>query len=350
MYKLIKTKITGFDDREDIPIGVNPNYKTTMGYNDTTETISVKVEKIIRSDLTRDDVEVSYQTVDEKTFIKADFVQSKDNMSWTVDFDVVTEKILSPFDVHSYTSTIATGSLFHRVMWRKVKERYSTEKLLPLFVLDSFYKEAAGFSLSTLQFLISDIDDITSVSDTILTNTGVEEMTQEEKIAYHNAKITTHVFYEIFDSNDNLISSIINASAHPQQALAIRPNSNRSGQYAQLAKATGGDQYRVSLPNSSEYKIRVLFYGGHLDKTASATFNVSTINAQSNKDRLISGIKSNGVTTNADVDRIYPTGNSRFAGSETLKLALNLDSGDYAKLKLSVGDFYSWSELWIDII
>jgi hypothetical protein len=45
MYKLIKTKITGFDDRDDSPIGLNANYRTTMGYNAATETISVKHEE-----------------------------------------------------------------------------------------------------------------------------------------------------------------------------------------------------------------------------------------------------------------------------------------------------------------
>jgi hypothetical protein len=340
MYKLIKTKITGFDDRDDTPIGLNANYRTTMGYNATTETISVKVEKIIRPDLSReDDVEISYEIVDEKTFTKVDFVQAKDLMAWVVDFDVVTEKILAPFDVYAYTSTIATGSLFHRVMWRKIKERYS-DKLLPLFALDSFYKEATGFSLSTLQFHIADTEG--TASDTILTNADVEEMTQAEKIAYTNDNVNTHVFYEIFDADDNLISSIINDSEHPQQALAHRENAPE--------RVKGGNQYRVSLPNSSEYKIKVLFYGDHLDKTAAATFDVTTINAQSSKNRLVSGIKPNTPTTYAGIDRLDPHGNSRFAGSETIKLRADLDSGNYAKLKLSVGDFYSYSELWIDII
>jgi hypothetical protein len=341
MYKLIKTKITGFDDREDTPIGINANYRTTMGYNASTETISVKVDKIIRPDLTRDDdVEISYETVDEKTFTKVDFIQSKDHMAWVVDFDVITEKILTPFDVYAYTSTIATGSLFHRVMWRKIKERYSSETLLPLFALDSFYKEAPGFSLSTLQFHIADTEG--TVSDTILTNADVEEMTQAEKIAYTVDNVNTHVFYEIFDADNNLISSIINESEYEQQALAKRENTPE--------KVKGGNQYRVSLPNSSEYKIKVIFYGDHLDKTSSATFNVNTVNSQSNKNRLVSGIKPNAPTTYAGIDRLDPHGNSRFAGSETIKLSLDLESGDFTKLKLSVGDFYSYSELWIDII
>lgn len=340
MYKLIKTKITGFDDREESPIGVNGNYRSTMGYDSTTQTINVKVEKIIRQDLTRDDtLPVEYQIVAERSFAKVDFNQTKDNMAWQVDFDVSTEKILDPLDVYAYTSTIATGSLFHRVMWRKIKERYN-ENLLPLFTLDSFYKESNGFSLSTLQFHIADVEG--TVADTIVTNQDAELMTQAEKIAYINYNVSTHVFYEIFDEQDNLISSIINNSQYPQQAMANRPNDT--------LRAKGGDQYKVSLPNSSSYKIKVIFYGDHQDKTASATFDVNCINAISNKTRLTSGIKAGQPTTYAGIDRLDPYGNSRFAGSETLKLTTSLESGDYLKLKLSVGDFYSYSELWIEII
>ncbi len=339
MYKLIKTKITGFDDREDSPIGVNANYRTTMGYDSTAETINVKVEKVIRPELTREEqVDVTYEVVDERTFGVSDFPKTKDNMAWQVDFDVATQKILEPLDVYSYTSTIATGSVFHRVMWRKIKERYN-DQLLPLFTLDTFYKQSNNFDLSTLQFHIADIEG--TVSDTVLTS-DAELMSQAEKIAYLNYNLYTHVFYEIFDEQDNLLSSIINTSPHPQQALANRPNDT--------LRQRGGNQYRVSLPNLNSYKVKVLFYGDHQDKTASARFDVSCINATASKSRVESGIKAGDPTTYAGIDRLDPYGNSRFAGSEIIRLNSSLDSGDYIKLKLSVGDFYSYSELWIDII
>lgn len=340
MQKLIKTKITGFDTLEDSPIGINPNYRTTMGYDSATQTIEVKVEKLIKPELTREEAEISYEIVDEKKYTKADFVQTKDDMAWQIDFDVQSEKILEPLDVYAYTATIASGSLFHRVMWRKIKERYSSETLLPLFTVDSFYKDYPDFGLSTLQFHVADIEG--TASDTILKNDNVEEMTQAEKISYINDNVSTHVFYEVFDENDNLLSSIINPSEYPQQALSARENAP--------TKSKGGNQYRVSLPNSAVYKVKVIFYGDHKDKTASAIFAVNTINALSSKDRLISGIKPNAPTTYAGIDRLDPYGNSRFAGSETLKLTSSLDAGDYIKLKLSVGDFYSYSELWIDVI
>lgn len=345
MYKLIKTKITGFDDREDSPIGVNSNYRTTMGYNSSTETISVKVEKITRPDLTRnDDVELSYTTVDEKVFTKADFVQPKDLMAWVVDFDVITEKILPPFDVYAYTSTIATGSLFHRVMWRKIKERYSSEKLLPLFALDSFYKEATDFDLCTLQFHIADVEG--SVSDTILTNADVEEMTQAEKIFFQNSIVDTHVSYVIHDSNDELLSSPAPTitSQYQQVPLAKRVDAEEG--------AMGGDQFRVSLPNNSSYKIKVIFSRGISNKQVSNTFDVSCINGTVNKTRLSSGIKDGGPTAFPGFIRPGVDGTTpRFCGVENITLSTtDLSAGDFVKLKLSVGDFYSYSELWIDII
>jgi hypothetical protein len=340
MYKLIKTKITGFDNLEDSPIGLNANYKATMGYDSATETINVKVEKIIRPDLTRDEeVEVSYQIVDEKSFAKADFVQTKENMAWQVDFDVQSEKITTPLDVYAYTSTIATGSLFHRVMWRKVKERYSSETLLPLLTVDSFYKEAEGFDLCTLQFHVA--DNPGELSDTVITNADVEEMTQAEKISYVLDMINTHVFYEIYDENDNLLSSILNPSDHSQQAVAAREG--------EPIKAKGGNQYRVALPNASVYKVKVVFYRDVADKVLSNQFDVSCVNAISSKSRVSSGLKD-GQTSYPGFVRPGTDGNSRFAGFETVKLTASLDSGDYIKLKLSLGDFYSYSELWIDII
>jgi hypothetical protein len=344
MYKLIKTKITGFDDREDSPIGVNANYRTTMGYDSATETIDVKVEKVIRPDLTREEAtEIQYELVDERSFIKADFNQTKDNMAWQVDFDVKTEKILEPLDVYAYTSTIATGSLFHRVMWRKIKERYS-DQLLPLFTVDSFYKEAEGFSLCTLQFYVADTEG--SVSDTILNNSNVELMTQAEKIFHQASNVDTKVSYVIYDSNDQLLSSPAPTitSPHKQDALSERPGVDPI--------AISGNQFRVSLPNSSSYKIKAIFSRGITDKQVSNTFDVTCINGVVNKTRLTSGFKEGGPTSFPGFVRPGVDGTTpRFCGVENLTLTTtDLSAGDFVKLKLSVGDFYSYSELWIDII
>lgn len=344
MYKIIKTKITGFDDREDSSIGVNVNYRATMGYDSVSQTINVKVEKVVRPDLTRDESPtVEYEIIDERSFTKADFNQTKDNMAWQVDFDVKTEKILAPLDVYAYTSTIATGSLFHRVMWRKIKERYN-ENLLPLFTLDSFYKEAEGFSLSTLQFYVADVEG--TASDTIISNQDAELMTQAEKLFFLASIVDTRVSYEIYDSNDQLLSSPI-ASKNPQYqqtALAKRPDAAESDM--------GGNQFKVSLPNASSYKIKVIFSRGILNKQVSNIFDVTCINAISNKSRLFSGIKDGGPTSHPGFTRPSVDGSTpRFCGLENLTLTTtDLAAGDFIKLKLSVGDFYSYSELWIDII
>jgi hypothetical protein len=309
-----------------------------MGYNSQDNTINVKVEKLIRPDLTREEnVEITYETVDERTFSKSDFPQNKDNMAWQVDFDVKTEKIVEPFDVYAYTSTIASGSLFHRVMWRKIKERYSSETLLPLFTVDSFYKDAEGFSLSTLQFHVADLEG--TVADTIITNPDVEEMTQAEKIAFVTIILSTSVFYEVYDENDNLISSILNSSPNPQQALSARGGPGHT---------KGGNQYRASVPNAGTYKVKLIFIRSLENKTISNQFDVSCINAIANKSRVISGVKAGQEIIETEAKGV--DGLTKFAGSENIRLTASLDSGDYIKLKLSVGDFYSYSELWLDII
>jgi hypothetical protein len=339
MYKLIKTKITGFDDIEDSPIGVNSNYRATMGYDSTNETINVKVEKIIRPELTRDEeVEFSYQIVDEKSFTKADFVQTKENMAWQVDFDVQSEKIVAPLDVYAYTSTIATGSLFHRVMWRKIKERYSSDTLLPLFTVDSFYKQAEGFSLSTLQFHVA--DNPGQISDTVITNSDVEEMTQAEKISYLFDNINTAVFYEVFDADDNLLSTIVPVPCpYPQVAVAAREGD--------AVRSRGGNQYRTTLPKASSYKVVVFFLRLNHNTTIPCQFDVSCVNGVASKSRVISGLKPGEPTSYRGVN---PRGEfTRFSGSEVIKVNVDLESGDFFKLKLSCGDFYSYSELWADI-
>lgn len=337
MYKLIKTKITGFDDREDSPIGLNSNYRATMGYDSVAKTINVKVEKIIRPDLTRDEeVEVTYETVDERSFSKSDFNQTKENMAWQVDFDVASEKIVDPLDVYAYTSTIANGSLFHRVMWRKIKERYS-DNLLPLFTVDSFYKQDPGFDLSVLQFHIA--DNPGELSDTIITNSDVQEMTQAEKIAYVFDNINTAVFYEVYDAEGNLLSSIINPSDYPQTALSAREGDT--------LRAKGGNQYRTTLPKADSYKITVIFLRNNSNTTISNQFDVSCVNGTPSKSRVYGGIKPGGPTTGFGVK---PRGEfTRFSGSEDIKVSFDLQSGEHFKLKLSSGDFYSYSELWVDI-
>lgn len=341
MYKLIKSKILG-NAEKSATTSYNPNYRSTMGYNNATNTITIKVEKLIREDLTREqDVAISYETVDEKSFTKADFIQTKDLMAWCVDFDVTTEKILAPFNVYAYTSTLASGSTYHYGLWNQISMRYSQD-LMQLFTVDSFYKNVSDFSLSTLQFHV--VTDEETTSKTVLTNTDVQEMTQPEKHNFIVQQINTLVFYEIFDESDNLVSSIVNYSPYPQ---ILSP-----GVVTLPARSLYGNRYRASLPNAAQYKVKVLFHNDLLDKTISAKFDVVSINSIASKTRVDSGIKdtelqsySGGPFNTVDIH-----GNARFAGSETIKLTLNLESGDYTKLKLSVGDFHSYSELWIDIV
>lgn len=348
MYKLIKTKITGFEDRPDSDIGVNANYRTTMGWDAVSQSINVKVEKIIRPDLTRDDtVELSYNLVDERSFTIEDFPMNKENKAWIVDFDVKTEKIQNPFDVYAYTSTIATGSTFHKVMWRNILQRYNPE-YLPCFAIDRFYKADPTFNTAVLQFYVADTPD--DASDTVITNpeSEVELKTQSLKIAFVNRALAAGVLYEILDEQDNIVSSNMVPSSKQQEAL-YGVNEVSGDPFQRNPSNLRGNRFKVSLPNSDSYKIRVVFINTFgIDKTLPVSFEVNCVNAISNKTRVTSGLKPGETIESFESVRpgAQPTS---YYGSEIIKVTTDLNSGDFFKVKLSCGDFYSYSELWVEI-
>lgn len=350
MYKLIKTKITGLEGRPESEIGLNANYRTTMGWNETSQTINVKVEKIVRPDLTRgEDVEYSFEEVDQRTFTIDDFPMNKDLKAWVVDFDVLTGKIKDPFDVYAYTSTIISGSNFHRVMWRNIQARYNTN-LIPCFTVDKFYKSDATFSSAVLQFHYAETSDI--VSNTIIENSDAEEMTQIQKIVYVSRSTNVGMLYEVLDSEDNVISSNMDLTKIQQESLdglVKNPDNNElvAGiSYENNDSKKRGNRYKVSLPNSSLYKIRVVFVAAFPNKSLPVSFEVSCVNGTPNKTRVISGLKDGETSADFNRPNIQP---NKYCGQEIVKVNTDLNSGDFFKLKLSCGDFYSYSELWVEI-
>ena len=350
MYKLIKTKITGLEGRPESEIGLNPNYRTTMGWNESTQTINVKVEKIVRPDLTRDeDVELTFEEVDQRTFTVDDFPMNKDLKAWVVDFDVVTEKIKDPFDVYAYTSTIVSGSNFHRVMWRNIQARYSTN-FVPCFTVDKFYKSDATFDSAVLQFHYAESSD--NISNTIIENSDAEEMTQIQKILYVYRSTFVGILYEVLDSEDNIISSNMDLTKIQQESLdglIKNPDNNElvgGVSYDNDDAKKRGNRFKVSLPNSSLYKVRAAFFTAFPNKNLPVTFEVTCVNGTPNKTRVTSGLKDG--ETSADFNRPNATPN-KYCGQEIIKVNTDLESGDFFKLKLSCGDYYSYSELWVDI-
>ena len=91
--KLSKTVIAGFDQQGNEDIGVNSNFKMTLGYD--TGNINIKIEKIIREDLVREhkDETVTYETVFEKTLTSVNFPKNVDHKAWYVEYDVIKNNI-----------------------------------------------------------------------------------------------------------------------------------------------------------------------------------------------------------------------------------------------------------------
>jgi hypothetical protein len=321
-----------------------------MGWNESSQTINVKVEKIVRPDLTRDeDVEFSFEEVDQRTFTIDDFSMNKDLKAWVVDFDVETGKIKDPFDVYSYTSTIVSGANFHRVMWRNIQARYNAN-LIPCFTVDKFYKSDATFSSAVLQFHYAETSD--NISNTIIENSDAEEMTQIQKILYAYRSTNVGILYEILDSEDNVISSNMDSTKIQQESLdglIKNPDNNEvvaGVSYVNHDSNKRGNRFKVSLPNSSLYKVRVAFFTEFPNKNLQVPFEVTCVNGTPNKTRVTSGLKDG--ETSADFSRPNAIPN-KYCGQEIIKVNTDLESGDFFKLKLSCGDYYSYSELWVDI-
>lgn len=340
MYKIYKTQITGFDleGYEETIIGVNSNYRVTMGYNDTEKKISVKVDKLVKPDLTRDeDAEISYVTVDSKNFVPADFIQYSDNMAWVVEFDADQEKILAPFNVLAYTKTLIDSSSTHQDIWKMIKERHSGRQF-PCFHLESFYKKVTDFSASVLTFHTTGAD---GSPDTTIIEAGTTpapvEMATQDRIKDIQSNYVTNIIFQILDSDGNVVTN--------KQPTSIFGNAfDADAKYAK----TRGNQFHIDLAAASEYKIRVNYITGYTDKTISAQFDVNCINGVPSKTRLISG-KRTGQTT--DLSYLGATNaTAKFAGYEDVIIDNKLSAGDFIKFKLDCGDQITYAELMINLV
>lgn len=304
MYKIIKTKILASDVTG--ASGVNTNYRTTMGYNDTSKSISVKVEKLIREELTREEVApVSYVTVTEREFTVSDFLRQGDHNSWCVDFDVTTETITEPLNllVFGDAQRIKNPEFKYKDLRSAVTARYSSD-LLPLFILKSF-DNIDSFDHSLLTFLVVESEETTAY-DTVIINSDVEEMNFQQRSDYFDAELTPRIEIQVLDLEDQLVAT-------PTKVVTNnRPDSLQHSDYS------------VTVPVADAYKIRYTFIRKNFQDTTNV-YDVTVINGNVNKNRIVVG-----------------------SGTEDIILTSTyLTAGDFTKIKLNVGLYMAFSELWI---
>lgn len=306
--KLTKTRITGFDDIENTPIGVNPNVRITQQYS--SDTVIVKIEKVIRPDLTREeDAELSYDTLLERTFTPADFPMVTDQKSFYVEYNVLTNSF-DILDVLSFgKANKASVPNYHGVgLHRDIKKRHN-ENLLPIFYVKTFDAAATGFECSLINFYVHDSEG--EAADTIILNSDVEEMTTQERQQWINENLVSFLTFVIKNEDGTQI-----IDADQTKLFAV----NAQGQ------PTPSNKYKVSLP-AAKYNIQVDVEKGLYPENAN-TYNIRVVNGFINKTRVSTG-----------------------AGTFSVKLDISeLDAGDFSKLKFDLGDFESYAELWIEVI
>lgn len=369
MYKLFKIPVTGIEGSEDI--GINTSVRTTMGYNAANKTISVLIEKIVLPevpttesvDLRIQHTEATFETLLERTFTAADFPKTKEAIRWVVDYDVTKNQIIGPFNALDYTKDFISGSFTHREIPKIVKRRYNTN-LIPLFTIDNFYKTAQDFDASVMTVYVD--EQGLAINDTILTGdlTTAELTDQAGATSWTYYNLHTAVHYELLDNDGKIISTNLPYTKEEAKAATTYPMTISPGAYDAanpLQPNNGGNRFKVSLPVADYYTVRAAFGTFYTDKTLPISFDITCVNGVPNKSRLVAaGVDRNlfetGQETNQQViayrNQHNQAGSNRsLNGVDTVRITTNgLVAGDFIKLKLNAGDFYSYSELWIELI
>lgn len=378
MYKLFKIPVTGIDGSEDI--GINTSVRTTMGYNAANKTISVLIEKLIfpevptdRSvDLRGEHTEADFETLLERTFTTVDFPKTKDAVRWVVDYDVTKNELVGPFNALEYTKNFVTGSYTHREIPKIVKRRYNSN-LIPLFAIENFYKSAVDFNASVMSVYVD--EQGLPINDTILTGdlVAAELVDQAQATTWVAANVNANIHYEILADDGKVVGSTCKVSDAGMtlitaEALAANQvNIQNLGYDSESANVStiGGNMFKVQLPVADNYDIRVIIGTELADTNLPISYDVTCVNGVSNKTRVtavgrqsletkqqFTEFLNQRVTTysvNPQTGR--RTVNGSIIGIEKIRISSNgLSAGDYIKLKLNAGDFYSYSELWIELI
>jgi hypothetical protein len=363
MLKIFKILVTGIEGQDGI--GINSTVRTTMGYDNTKKEISLLVEKVNLAEVPTDQTVVlrdphttaTFTTLLSRTFTPVDFPKTSEMKRWQVDYDVVKNELVI-FDAVEYGLDKITDSQSARKIARFVKERYNHD-LIPLFSVDNVYKSAPDFDASVLTFWTDEVG--LDINDTILTGdaSNAETVTQQAKEFWLVSNVNTVVYFEVLDNDGKIVSSVI---------PSVKPESKSSNFVTQTlmnidennvlptGRNQSGNQYKVSLPVSDSYNIRIV-YSRHLGDYLSSgrsipcTFDISCVNGISNKTRTICGGYTENIKTIMEEQHIVKTDNQgTVSGLDNVRISTNgLAAGDFIKLKLNLGNFKSYSEFWIEL-
>ena len=363
MLKIFKILVTGIEDQDGI--GINSTVRTTMGYDQTKKEISLLVEKVNLPEVPTDKtVELrdphttaTFTTLLSRKFTPVDFPKTGELKRWQVDYDVINNELVI-FDAYEYGLDKITNSQSARKIARFVKERYNHD-LIPLFCVDNFYKSAPDFDASVLTFYTD--EQGLDINDTILIDDAVdaETVTQQEKEFWLIANVNTNVFFELLDSDGKILSTVIHTTkeeAKSDNFVEMTPmNLDPDNTYP--TDSPGGNQYKINLPVANTYNVRVIYtrhLGDHISngRQINNTFDIDCVNGVCNKTRTSGGLNLNSVVyTNFHEQHISkPEGQKTLSGVDIVKISTDgLISGDFVKLKLDLGNFKSYAELWIEL-
>lgn len=314
--KLFKQKLVGFLNNwtpniantvEGSGVPVNQNYRTS--FNVTDDQITVKVEKIVKPDLTRFDnidaeilPQITFETVAEKIFVPQDFPKTTDHISWFVKFDVATQTISEPQQL--FDAVIRNGNTTN-TLWRSYYSLFNFENI-PLFFIQNFDRLAEGFSKSVVVLYV-DAGNDPAILDTIIEESvpgEVELIGFPEFSTWSLQNIAPKIQFSIKDEEGNPVAA----------------------QITQRTEQQLHNQFRVSLAPG--------IY------TIDTTFTKPEYSNLSNRYEIEA---VNGVTNKTRID----------IASGTVPIQYNLTgmvAGEIAKLKLNIGKFTSFGELWVDVI
>ena len=340
MLKILKTPILGNEDTDIV--AQNSNYKTTIGFDDATETIAVKIEKVVREDLNRDEhAPVTYETLTERSYTKSDFVKQVDNNIWFVEYDCNSNQLSDPIKVWEYTAQFAVSdSPSHTKVGQFLNARVGSTKI-PVFLLEDFYKSSIGFSTSVLTYYFAESPEgePAAVSNTVINN-DAEEVSLMDKFKYSIGQ-QTHAFFEILNAD---------GTVDEEKTLSLSQVGLQVGGSG-LSKVRGNN-FSVNLPAAEEYKIRVTFTRGLEDKSIPVKFDVRTINGVSSKDRLIAASVVDKPCGDYSYlgDGYQDFVSSRYVSYDNVVISNKLEAGDNIKFKLDCGSQFSYAELNINLV
>jgi len=318
MATLAQRPIAGFDETGEKSV-INGNYRFTYGFVDNK--ITVKVDKIVRPDLTREhnDEEITFEEVASREFTSSEFALRTDHMAWYVDFDVVNNTILDPLDVIAYGAANAYKEPNYNVfgLHRDLMARYDSYTLLPMFYVKTFDYGTVNFENSLIVFYTVKHTE-PSPGDTILNN---EVITLEDENAtrfWIRDNLLSAVTFSIKDSEGNSVGNV-------SPKLESTPTKRRYGVTDEPAMTPKLNAYVATLP-AGKYNVTCSF-AKELYPTAVNSYDIEMINGISAKNNITIG-----------------------AGQSDVNIDLTgLSTGDVSRMKFNLGAFTAYAQLLITI-